>query len=69
VALAALKAAATPNDRWEVLKAVMATKDLPTVLGTTTLDAGGDAIGGAISAYKVETSWPPAFQFLTSVKE
>ncbi len=68
VALAALKAAVTPNDRYEVLKAVMATKDLPTVLGTTTFDANGDAVGGAISAYKVETSWPPIFQFLTSVK-
>jgi branched-chain amino acid transport system substrate-binding protein len=69
VALAALKAAATPNDRYEVLKAVMATKDLPTVLGTTTFDANGDAVGGAISTYQVETSWPPKFQFLTSVKE
>jgi branched-chain amino acid transport system substrate-binding protein len=68
VSLAALQKAGT-NDRYEVLKAVMATKDLPTVLGTTSFDANGDAVGGAISTYKVETSWPPAFQFLTSVKE
>ena len=34
----------------------MATKDLPTVLGTTTFDANGDAVGGSISGYKVETS-------------
>jgi branched-chain amino acid transport system substrate-binding protein len=67
VALAALKAAATPNDRYEVLKSVMATKDLPTVLGTTTFDANGDAIGGSISRYKVETSWPPAFDSIVSV--
>jgi branched-chain amino acid transport system substrate-binding protein len=67
VALAALKAAATPNDRYEVLKAVMATKDLPTVLGTTTFDANGDAVGGSISRYKVETSWPPAFDSIVSV--
>ncbi len=67
-ALAALKKAGT-NDRYEVLKAVMATKDLPTVLGNLTFDANGDAIGGSISGYKVETSWPPAFQLILTVKE
>ena len=67
-ALAALQKAGT-NDRWEILKAVMATKDLPTVLGTTTFDANGDAVGGSISGYKVETSWPPAFQLILTVKE
>src|SRR6187397_147509 len=66
-ALNALKTAATPNDRYEVLKAAMATKDLPTVLGTTTFDANGDAVGGSISRYKVETSWPPAFDSIVSV--
>ena len=68
VALAGLKAAATPNDRYEVLKAILATKDLPTVLGTTTFDANGDAVGGSISRYKVETSWPPAFDSIVSVE-
>jgi branched-chain amino acid transport system substrate-binding protein len=68
MALAALQKAGT-NDRYEVLKAVMATKDLPTVLGNITLDANGDAIGGSISGYKVETSWPPAFQLILTVKE
>ena len=68
VALAALQKAAT-NDRYEVLKAAMATKDLATVLGTTTFDANGDAVGGSISGYKVETSWPPAFQLILTVKE
>jgi branched-chain amino acid transport system substrate-binding protein len=68
VALAALQKAGT-NDRWEVLKNVLATKDLPTVLGTTTFDANGDAVGGSISGYKVETSWPPAFQLILTVKE
>ena len=67
-ALEALKKAGT-NDRYEVLKAVMATKDLPTVLGNLTFDANGDAIGGSISGYKVETSWPPAFQLILTVKE
>jgi len=68
VALAALQKAGT-NDRYEVLKNVMATKDLATVLGTTSFDANGDAIGGSISGFKVETSWPPAFQLILSVKE
>jgi branched-chain amino acid transport system substrate-binding protein len=67
-ALEALKKAGT-NDRYEVLKAVMATKDLDTVLGKLTFDANGDAIGGSISGYKVETSWPPAFQLILTVKE
>jgi branched-chain amino acid transport system substrate-binding protein len=67
-ALAGLQKAGT-NDRYEVLKAIMATKDLPTVLGTTTFDPNGDAVGGAISGYKVETSWPPAFQLILTVKE
>jgi branched-chain amino acid transport system substrate-binding protein len=68
VALAALTKAAS-NDRYEVLKAAMATKDLATVLGTTTFDAGGDAVGGSISGYAVETSWPPAFKLILTVKE
>ena len=67
-ALEALKKAGT-NDRYEVLKAVMATKDLDTVLGKLTFDANGDAVGGSISGYKVETSWPPAFQLILTVKE
>jgi branched-chain amino acid transport system substrate-binding protein len=65
--LAGLKAASTPNDRYEVLKAIMATKDLPTVLGTTTFDPNGDAVGGSISRYTVADSWPPAFDSIVSV--
>jgi branched-chain amino acid transport system substrate-binding protein len=68
-ALNALKTAAAPNDRWEVLKAVMATKDLDTVLGKLTFDANGDALGGSITGYKVETAWPPTFQSILSVTE
>lgn len=67
VALAALQAAGT-NDRYEVLKNVMATKDLATVLGTTTFDANGDAVGGSISRYKVDT-WPPTFDSIVSVTQ
>ena len=68
VALNALQKAITTNDRWEVLKAVMATAGLDTVVGSVTFDANGDAQGGSISAYKVETSWPPAFDSIVSVK-
>jgi branched-chain amino acid transport system substrate-binding protein len=69
VALNGLTKAATPNDRWEVLKIVMATKDLDTVVGKVTFDANGDVVGGSISAYKVETSWPPAFQSILTVAQ
>jgi len=67
-ALAALQKAGT-NDRYEVVKALLATKDLPTVLGPLTFDENGDAIGGSISGYQVETSWPPTFQTLLTVSE
>jgi branched-chain amino acid transport system substrate-binding protein len=63
VVWAALTKAAT-NDRYEVLKNVMATKDLATVAGPITLDANGDPVGGGITGYQVETSWPPAFKEL-----
>jgi branched-chain amino acid transport system substrate-binding protein len=69
VALNALKTAAVPNDRWEVLKVAMATKDLDTVVGKITFDANGDALGGSVTGYKVETSWPPTFQSILSVAE
>jgi branched-chain amino acid transport system substrate-binding protein len=69
VALNALKTAATANDRYEVLKAALATKDLDTVVGKVTFDANGDALGGSISAYEVKTSWPPEFVSILSVKE
>ncbi len=69
VALNALKTAATANDRYEVLKAVMGTKDLATVVGPISFDENGDALGGSITAYKVETSWPPVFDSVLSVKE
>jgi len=60
VVLAALNKAAT-NDRYQVLKNVMATSGLATVTGTVTLDKNGDVTGGGITGYQVETSWPPKF--------
>jgi branched-chain amino acid transport system substrate-binding protein len=67
VVFAALTKAGT-NDRYEVLKNVMATKDLATVAGPITLDATGDVPGGGITAYQVQTSWPPAFKQLFASK-
>jgi branched-chain amino acid transport system substrate-binding protein len=69
VALNALQKAATANDRWEVLKVVMATADLDTVVGKVTFDANGDVVGGSISAYEIETGWPPKFVSLLTVAE
>jgi branched-chain amino acid transport system substrate-binding protein len=65
VALDALTRAGT-NDRYEVLKAVMATS-LDTVIGKVTFDANGDNTSVSMTAYKVETSWPPVFQKAISV--
>jgi branched-chain amino acid transport system substrate-binding protein len=61
VVLAGLKTAAT-NDRWLVLKAIMGTTDLDTVIGKFSLDANGDPKGGVISSYLVGTSWPPEYK-------
>jgi branched-chain amino acid transport system substrate-binding protein len=62
VALNALQTAATPNDRYEVLKAVFATKDFASYLGTMSIDANGDNTLSEATGYQVQTSWPPAFQ-------
>jgi branched-chain amino acid transport system substrate-binding protein len=62
IVLAALKSVATPNDRWADLQAVMATKDVDTVIGKFTLNAQGDPEGGVISSYLVGTSWPPEYK-------
>src|SRR3954447_3075251 len=61
VTLAALQKAAT-NDRAEVLKAIMATSGLDTVVGAMAFDQNGDAKEGVISSYQVGTSWPPEFK-------
>src|SRR6478672_6146775 len=55
---------AGPNalDRLTVLKNIMATSGLDTVIGPTGFDANGDVKGGVISSYQVGTSWPPAFK-------
>jgi len=68
VALNGLKTAATPNDRYEVLKAVMGTKNLETVVGKVTFDANGDAVGGSITGYRA-TAWPPVFDSILTVSQ
>ncbi len=60
VVLAALTKAGT-NDRLAVLQAVMGTSGVDSVIGATTFDPNGDAKGGVISSYQVETAWPPKF--------
>jgi branched-chain amino acid transport system substrate-binding protein len=65
VALDALTRAGT-NDRYEVLKAVFATS-LDTVIGKVTFDANGDNTAVSMTAYQVETSWPPTFKEAISV--
>ena len=65
VALDALTRAGS-NDRYDVLKAVFAT-NLDTVIGKVTFDANGDNTGVSMTAYQVETSWPPAFKEAISV--
>lgn len=69
VALNALQTAAAPNDRWEVLKAVFATKDFASYLGTMSIDENGDNTLSEATGYLVEGSWPPAFQKVLAAPE
>jgi branched-chain amino acid transport system substrate-binding protein len=62
IVLAALKSVTTTNDRWQVLQAVMGSKDVETVIGKVTFDANGDPLGGVVSSYKMGDAWPPEYQ-------
>ena len=66
VALAGITKAAT-NDRWAILKAVMATTSVDTVVGSMTFDANGDAKGGTISSYTMGAAWPPDYKGVITV--
>jgi branched-chain amino acid transport system substrate-binding protein len=68
VAFDALTRAAT-NDRYEVLKAVFATKDFASYLGTFSIKEDGDTTLAEATGYQVETSWPPAFQKVLAAPE
>jgi branched-chain amino acid transport system substrate-binding protein len=69
VALNALQTASAPNDRYEVLKQVFATKDFASYLGTMSIDENGDNTLSEATGYLVEGSWPPAFQKVLSAAE
>jgi len=62
IVLAALKSVQTPNDRWAVLQAVMATNGVDTVIGKFSLNAQGDPQGGVISSYLMGQAWPPEYK-------
>lgn len=62
LALDALKRAAVTNDRYEVLKAVFATKDFQSYLGTFSIKEDGDTTLAEATGYQVVDSWPPKFE-------
>jgi branched-chain amino acid transport system substrate-binding protein len=62
VALDAINRAAVKNDRYEVLKAVFATKDFQSYLGSFSIKADGDTTLAEATGYQVVTSWPPKFE-------
>jgi branched-chain amino acid transport system substrate-binding protein len=62
LALDALKRAAAPNDRYEVLKAVFETTDFESYLGTFSINEEGDSTLEEATGYQVVDSWPPEFE-------
>ena len=62
LALDALGRATNPTDRWEVLKAVFATTDFDSYLGTLSIKPDGDTTIAEATGYRVEDAWPPAFE-------
>lgn len=69
VAWDALNRAAVKNDRWEVLSAVFATKDLDSYLGKFSIKADGDTTLAEATGYQVVDSWPPKFEKVLSAPE
>lgn len=69
VALDALTRASVKNDRWEVLKAVFATKDFESYLGKFSIKADGDTTLAEATGYQVINSWPPKFEKVLSAPE
>jgi branched-chain amino acid transport system substrate-binding protein len=67
VVLAGLTKAGT-NDRYDILKAIMGTSALDTVIGSFTLDANGDPKGGVISSYIMGAAWPPEYKGVITAK-
>ena len=69
VALDALNRATVKNDRYEVLKAVFATKDFASYLGTMSLDENGDNTLSEATGYQIVDSWPPKFEKVLAAPE
>lgn len=61
LAIDALTRAGT-NDRYEVLKAVLATKDFESYLGKFSIQEDGDTSLAEATGYQVVDSWPPKFE-------
>ena len=68
LALDALTRAGT-NDRYEVLKAVFATKDFASYLGTFSINAEGDTTLAEATGYQIVDSWPPKFEKVLAAPE
>ncbi|HSL35062.1 MAG TPA: branched-chain amino acid ABC transporter substrate-binding protein [Candidatus Limnocylindrales bacterium] len=69
VAWDALNRAAVKNDRWEVLSAVFATKDLDSYLGKFSIKPDGDTTLAEATGYQVVDSWPPKFEKVLAAPE
>ena len=57
------------NDRYEVLKAVFATKDFASYLGTFSIKPDGDTTLAEATGYQVVDSWPPKFEKVLAAPE
>jgi branched-chain amino acid transport system substrate-binding protein len=68
LAMDALTRAGT-NDRYEVLKAVFATKDFASYLGTFSINEEGDSSLAEATGYQIVDSWPPKFEKVLAAPE
>ena len=68
LALDALTRAGT-NDRYEVLKAVFATQDFESYLGTFSINEEGDSTLAEATGYQIVDSWPPKFEKVLAAPE
>jgi branched-chain amino acid transport system substrate-binding protein len=69
LALDGLTRATAANDRYEVLKAVFATKDFASYLGTFSIKEDGDTTLAEATGYQVVDAWPPKFEKVLAAPE
>jgi len=62
LALDTLNRATNPSDRWEVIKALFATTDFESYLGTFSITPDGDSTLAEATGYQIDASWPPRFE-------